>query len=656
MNNCFYYILSVCCVFTFQVNAQILDDSTKQVYGYHSTKYFTEKEIFKDDTTKFSPDSSFDATIQRYEKLYFKDNIYQNLGNLGTASKAIFWEQPTAIGYTFGYHTYDQYASNVLKTNYFDAKSPFTSLKYIQGGTGENALDFDFTRNFSKLLNVGMHVHRLTSVKQIGRKVQRDRNVDQWDFGFNTSFHTANNRYTALATYARFSTLVRENGGIRPDSVQFNQTELDAYDESPVKMSDSAMTMDDRTNFRFYHQLGILPNKVVSIFHSFSYQNQYVGFNDRSLNNTSAGITMFTDFVYPDYFIDSTRTVYRANYNSKVNTIGLKSDLNKLKLRTYSIFENNKYKQIIKSDSLDKLFITVVKAGAEADFYFNNNAKIEFTAIQQVSLTAKAEKTMNQLNVVNNKDYNLNISFVNQFFKAGYSQARYSPTLQQIQYASNSYAWQNNAFKPIETQTYYAKIFKTVQRQRFEFALTHTEVNNYVYYLDTAKLDNHWREQIIVKQDRAKGFNITSFDVFADFNIGNKFFINNQVRYSMSAGDVNYRSYRVPTVYASSLIYYQLRFKKDLGLQIGVDIHHRSAYKADAYSVALQQFVVQNNFVAKAYTVVDAFINLKVKSATVWVKGSQINQYFGPQVYFVTPYYPGMKMAFHFGVNWPFFN
>ncbi|MEY3451124.1 MAG: hypothetical protein RL711_950, partial [Bacteroidota bacterium] len=133
MTNRFYYTLVLCCFFTLTVSAQVLDDSTKQVYGYHSTSYFTEQDVLKDDTLTTTPDSSFDATIHRYDKLYFKDNIYQNLGNLGTASKAIFWNQPTAIGYTFGYHTYDQYASNVSETKYYDTKSPYSILKYVQG-------------------------------------------------------------------------------------------------------------------------------------------------------------------------------------------------------------------------------------------------------------------------------------------------------------------------------------------------------------------------------------------------------------------------------------------------------------------------------------------------------------------------------------------
>jgi hypothetical protein len=644
-------------MFTVSVNAQILDDSTKQIYGYHSTNYFTEHEVFKDDTLTYTPDSSFDATIQRYDKLYFKDNIYQNLGNLGTASKAIFWNQPTAIGYGFGYHTYDQYASNVLETKYYDTKSPYSILKYVQGGTGENSLNFDYTRNFSRLLNVGMNVQRLTSVKQIGRKVQRDRNVDLWDFGFNSSFHSPNKRYIALASYARFVNLVRETGGIIPDSVNFDQSNLNKYDESPVKMSDSARTSDDRTNFRFYNQFSIIPKNKLNLFYAYSFSDQYIGFNDKNLNNTLSGKTLYKEYVYPTHkYIDSLGTVYRAEYISRTHTLGLKTSFKSFKMSAFSLFEGNQYKQIVKSDSSEQLLMSVVKVGGTMDYLVTENARFSLTALNQITLKAIEENKANAVQVKNNKDFNVNLAYASRFMKAGYGIAKYSPTLQQTQYAANNYAWKNNQLKPIQAQTYYLNVFKTIQKQRFELELSHTEVTNYVYFVDTAQLSNHWREQIMVKQDTAKGFNITNITLLADFNIGNHFFIKNQLRYALSAGDVKYRSYRVPTWYASSLMYYQFRFTKDLGLQIGIDVHYRSAYKADAYSVALQQFVVQNTFVAKAYTVVDAFVNLKIKKATVWLKGSQINQFMGQEVYFLTPYYPGMKMAFHFGVHWPFFD
>lgn len=653
MNRYFYYILSVIAVLSQSANAQILDDSTKQVYGFHSTQYFTERDIFRDDTSKSRIDTSFDATIQRYDKQYFRDNIYQNLGNLGTASKAVFWQQPSTIGYTFGYHVYDQYASNVLNTKYMDTKSPYTLLRYVQSGTGENSLNFDFSRNITDLFNFGINVQRLTSVKQIGRKVQRDRNVDQWDFGFNASFHTRNKRFIALTSFARFSTLVRETGGIRPDSVVFNQTDLDLYDQSPVKLSDSARTLDDRTNFRYYHQFSLVPKNRFNLFHSFTYSNQYSGFTDKRLTSSSvSGKTLYESFIYPQYSFDTNQTVYRANFNSISNTVGFKSDLKNLKIRAFTTFENNAYKQIIKSDSTDKLSFDVTKVGAEADYYLSAKTYLTLSALSQMSLDASSENANKKVYIVNNKDYNLNISFVSDYFKAGFISSKYSPTLQQTQYCSNNYAWSNENLKPIQSQHLYAKVFKTFSKQKFELMASYTDVKNYVYYQDTASVTANWREKIIVSQGSDKGFQMLSGELFAGFNLGDKVFIDNQIRYTKTTGE---DIYRVPSLYISSMIYYQKKFSKDLGLQFGFDIHYRSAYKADAYSAVLQQFVLQNNFKNNAFTVVDVFANLKIKKATAWVKFSQLNQSL-QKVYFVTPYYPGMSLAFHFGVNWAFFD
>jgi hypothetical protein len=649
----FYFVLINACLFSLQIHAQILDDSTKEVYGYHSTRYFTEQNIFRDDTLKSIEDTSFNVLIQRYDKLILKDNIFQNLGNLGTASKAIYWEQPNRIGFDFGYHVYDQYATNVLNTRFYDTKSPFTSMKYLQGGTGENSLNFNFNRSFDERFNFGFNLQRLTSVKQIGRKVQRDRNVDSWDFGFSAAYHSKNKRYTALSSFARFSSLVRETGGIRPDSSVFDQSELNLYDQSPVKMSDSARTIDDRTNFRFYHQFSLIKNNKLNLFHTYAYSNQYVGFNDKRLNNTTNGKTLFSEFVYPTFFLDTNNTVYRAQFKSYVNTFGLKTSLDKLRLRAFSIYENNEYQQIIKSNLLDNVAFNVVKFGTEADFYFNEKSFISLRTLNQVSLSANTNNVDRKINIINNNDFNYNVSFVSSFLKFGFDISKYSPSMKQIQYSSNNYQWINANLNPTTAQTLYLKLFKNIKKQKFELNISHSDIKNYVYFLDTAKLNSEWVEQIVVKQNTIRGFQLTTAEIVAGFNIFDKVFINSQARYTHTSGDT---IYRVPKLFLSSLIYYQIKFTSNLALQIGFDVQYKSSYKADAYSVALQQFVVQNSFKAKSYTVVDAFVNLKIRRATVWSKVSQINQYLGQEVYFLTPYYPGMSMAFHFGVNWPFFD
>ena len=69
-----------------------------------------------------------------------------------------------------------------------------------------------------------------------------------------------------------------------------------------------------------------------------------------------------------------------------------------------------------------------------------------------------------------------------------------------------------------------------------------------------------------------------------------------------------------------------------------------------------QQFFVQNDFLVQGYPVVDLFLNADIKTVNVFLKMSHANYELTEPVYFVTPYYPGMRRSFVFGLIWRFFD
>ncbi|HXA01529.1 MAG TPA: putative porin, partial [Cytophagaceae bacterium] len=147
--------------------AQILDDSTKLVYGLHSTSYVLEEDILNNSGRKFSPDTSI-SDIHNYGKLYRGHQVYQDLGNLGTPAAPIFYQPPSQIGKTLGYNGFNLYAYDPEKTKYFDTRSPYSSLSYIQGSRGQQILEGEFYRNVHSRWSLGFSMKSLSSKKVIG--------------------------------------------------------------------------------------------------------------------------------------------------------------------------------------------------------------------------------------------------------------------------------------------------------------------------------------------------------------------------------------------------------------------------------------------------------------------------------------------------------
>jgi hypothetical protein len=53
--------------------------------------------------------------------------------------------------------------------------------------------------------------------------------------------------------------------------------------------------------------------------------------------------------------------------------------------------------------------------------------------------------------------------------------------------------------------------------------------------------------------------------------------------------------------------------------------------------------------------VLDAFINLKIKWARIFLKVENISSKFGPKGYYTSYLYPAQDIAFKGGVRWRFF-
>ena len=155
----------------------ILDDTTKIIYGMKTTSFISKEKFLLSDTLFLILDSTlndiYDISIP--EKNQFK---YQNLGNLGSPVRNIFYETPNSFSLQSGLSSLQPYIDEISTSKFYDTKSPFIDLGLFFGGLGRSKVDFEFSRNVNKNWNLTLAINRISSDKQIGAiKNKGDKNI-----------------------------------------------------------------------------------------------------------------------------------------------------------------------------------------------------------------------------------------------------------------------------------------------------------------------------------------------------------------------------------------------------------------------------------------------------------------------------------------------
>ena len=98
-------------------------------------------------------------------------------------------------------------------------------------------------------------------------------------------------------------------------------------------------------------------------------------------------------------------------------------------------------------------------------------------------------------------------------------------------------------------------------------------------------------------------------------------------------------------------------FHGTLRAQVGVDLRYHTAYHAPLYDPATGFFLQQDAITVGNYLWGDAFINLQVKRASIYLKAGHVNALWeNPATYFLLPHYPGQKFGLLWGLTWCFFD
>lgn len=606
--------------FISQSFAQILDDSTKQVYGPKSVKYRLEKDILKNFSTEFNPDT----TLQKFYKsdiIVEKNWLYQDLGNIGTSSKSILFEELNDPSTKLGFNTFNLYAPDPSKFKYYNTRSPYTNLFYMQGSNGHIRLDFTHSQNINPRLNFTLNVSKYNSSKQIDATNAEEKLIDHWNYDFSTNYFSKNKKYTLLASFYHLNHIQKEQGGILPkENLSIDIKELKS---NYRKFYDSQFTNGvyntERWNNLHGYQQFVLKNGF-QVFHVLDFEHQKHIFVDPDFVTNS----IQTSYNIKPQTIESDSLVQNFEFNVLSNKIGFKGrykGFNYLlhgRQRFYRL--DNKFSEKFKTNLKSEIFL-----GGSLGYYFKDSSNF---------LNADAEFSANL------KNFLLNSKLSFKGLDGTFYQSVIPVGLFFDNFDNGVLSW-NNAFKGLSTTHLKAGYNLKYKSLNFRPELANTILGNYVYL--NQNLQPIQTDTII---------NITNLILNVGLNRTNFRFSNQFILNIHNAKNI----YKLPTLINFTNVETNFTYAKVLKLYIGIDVFFKSKYTADAYSPLLNQFYLQDDFKVWGVATVDPYLSFQINKVRLAFKLGHANQGLRYQGFYTTPYYLAVPRSFTFKVDWPLFD
>lgn len=600
----------------------LLDDSTKMVYGPKTTLYFQEKHLRYNQFKLIEIDTSIQG-FHNYEPVANTGYKYQDLGNLGSAAKPVYYDVPKQIGRTSGFHVYDLYYHSPDSIKYFNTKSPHTNLAAFFGGGNRNSLDIRFTRNITPKWNVGFNFNTIRARKVLNPTQRDDNMVVQNSYSLHTNYQSQDEKYFLLANFSRMRHVVNEQGGIIPPEVDTTSLYF-TYVDAKVWLRNS-IAVDLRQDYHVYHQYEIL--KGWQAYHVFDKKKQQVTF---LADLSTSDADFFNENRYNSSDTANVHSVANTTNNHNHfsewrNEAGFKGEVGPLFYNAYVKFRTGRMASHFFEE--DNSFHEVYIGGA-----------LRGEINEEWSFEAEGEYLIPN-------GYRVNGLFTSPFLELSYTKALYKPTLAQQLYRGNHYRWSNN-FSNIGSDQIKGEIKADFNSFFLRPSLEINRINNYIFY----------NQQGVPEQAGGQVFMLIP-GVKSSFSIADKFFWQSEVLYSVITGNAADKV-RIPDIFINSRIFFEgPLFDENIFVQIGFEGRYKSDYFAEAYMPATQQFYLQDDFNVYGYPVLDAFLNFRIKRTRVLFRYNHLNSGLMDRLgYFVTPGYTGLKNMLDLGINWSFFD
>lgn len=641
-----------------RLRAQVLDDSTKQVYGPKTTRIIYEAELLRDSTRGIPIDTSLTRWPQA--RFWFHDSTFQqDLGNVGTASRPLLYRPNLALGARLGRNVFDRYVREASQVPYYDSRSPYSFIRYVQTGAGEQVFEISFSRSLRKNFSIGFAYERFAGNKVLGTSSNEGQTETNNVLIF-SRFQTEDERYHLLTNISTARHRAVEQGGIRPIAGTENRNAPDAlfnYSRQQIYLT-TAANREDRDQFHLAQTYKLL-GRGLTAFHVFDIRRQYNSYLDTRLQApTAADSTSSAYLFYPRALSNLTATRDRAEFRQAENTLGVLGRTNAVEYRLYARrrdAELTSRRLTPAATASVQTLETAAPTHRYGQIFAGGTAAFRYRRIFAVETSG--ELKLEDDNALGNGSFFS--SFLGEYWlraairtgplSAEVLRTSYAPTLTEQEFVGNHYRWKNN----FENTT--ADHLTVALRQALPGGTAHAiELSGSVVRLSQLV---YYNQQGVSAQRASTDPAQVLLIGFARHQLRlSRVGFDNQATYTKGgAGDV--LGVRVPTLVTDSRIYYQnYLFRRALLGQFGVEVYYQSRFRAYDYSPSTQQFYLQDHFTIRNYAVADAFFTADIGHVSLFLKVAYLNQGILYNGYYASPFYTALPRRFQLGVRWRFYN
>ncbi len=571
-------------------------------------------------------------------------SLYGLTGNAGLAYRSMVFSLPEYSGFRFTPFDYTLYKFINRNIKYYQTTGPYTNIFYSTGPGKEQLFRFTHSQNIAGGLTLGLDVDLVNSLGLYQRQKS-----DDMSFAGTAQYVNEKENYVVLGNYHSSRIRWRENGGVRRISLFANNTETDRkripiylknadnftkesgfqarqfyyfgkVRRNPVTDSLRSDTIGPKRLHRYYN-----PERSNFIRHTISYSRNAHRYTD---NDPEEGF-------YRQILIDSVKTVDSVYYHELSNDLSFEAGVGRARGSSKAVLIRAGVEHIsgtYRNDTIKRNFNRLTPYGYLAANAFGL-AKAEGMIWATTGSPFNGDKGISGLLTLPGYDNSDNWGNL----KASASLTIEQPFYLYQYHYSNHFSW-DNAFGQQTTLSFKASYEHRVLKAGFNV----TNITDYVY-LDT--LSHPIKEQGSVA--------VTQIWAFADLKWRHfESQLYGVVQNSSKQGVINLPQFAG----RASLYYSRALFKRALYLQGGFAVMFNTPFYEDAYMPALRAFHVQNSIQTGGYPYVDAFINIRVKRARMFLMMKHLNAGMMDYDYIMIPGYPMPDRGLRFGISWAFYD
>ncbi len=604
-----------------RVGSRIIDDTTRQIYGPTTSRYFTKDEIFYNRWQAYPIDTVI-RDFHRFGYVDWNENKYQDLGNIGTAIIPIYPGPPQLIGLRSGFDTYDLYWDTEAPV-YFNTRSPYSNLHVALGGKGRSVTHVVYSRNINPRLNFGFSFNGLFIDKQVQREGKGDRNVRSNYYDLFLSYHSKDSAYTLLADFRRMYHRVFEYGGVKLDD-DYSVEDLFLINAQPWLQN--AESNDLRRDYHLYHQYKV--GNALQVYHQFNSYRQRNQFLDQS--------EPYGDQFFDAVVVDSATTKDEVKFQSIRNELGVKGNLLKLFYNGFVAFRNFKmdYKYFYED------YLSLQTRGSE--FYVGGRMSLDLKS--WVTVKGHAEWMLDDR-------YRISGSIQTRWFEATIDRSVYTPSFLQQAYRGSHDVW-INSFGNTEASSVKGNLIYQSRRISIYPGVGLNTFRNLVFF----KKDDYGIDQTVLPVQSGGYQTVLNPELRFSVLLVKNLTLKATGIYTEVLENAN-DAVQLPKLFVNSqLMYTNVWFGGNFDFQVGVEAHWKSTYYAYGYDPAIQQFYQQVEIKTPEFPVVDIFLNAKILRGRIFVRYHNLAKAFSAIGPVPTPNYPGVRNVFDFGFDWSFYD